>query len=177
MLIREITKEIKIDRNRSLELLTWATDSPYTAKKDKPKITAVTVKVKNFLHSFCPFVRPMLPQMISSGSGALSIERLSDFPWWLKSKLLPLLAQVMKFLNREENYFGFNSTIRFFAKLESKVTKKTGFWSLTSVWSFSFISSLSLITLAFWASMFYSNFLKKASFCSFVWLKEWLDCL
>lgn len=49
MLISEITNEIKIERNLLLTLFLCATERPYTAKNERPKIMTVTENVMIFL--------------------------------------------------------------------------------------------------------------------------------
>jgi hypothetical protein len=67
MEINEITREIKIERKRLFWLLICATDKPYTAKNDNPKIIIVMVNVINFLQIFWPSVKPILAQITSYG--------------------------------------------------------------------------------------------------------------
>ena len=154
MLISEIVSEIIIERKLLLAFDIWATESPYTAKNESPKINAVTVKVMNFLHNFCPFVKPIFGQMMSSGYGALSIVKLKVLPLWLKSNLFPAFEHVKKFRILADISLGFSSTIKFLAILESSVTKKTGFCSLFYAFILAFISSLNLVILSFWALRF-----------------------
>lgn len=122
-LIKVMTREIKIDKNLLFVLLTWATESPYTAKKDRPKMTIVMVKVMNFLINFWQSVKPILGQTMSSGYGARSILRSKVWPLWTKSNLFPLLEHVKKFRILDDIYLGLSSTIKFLATFVSKVIK------------------------------------------------------
>jgi hypothetical protein len=50
MFIKEITKDMKNERNLDEELLIWINDSPYTIMKEVPNINPVIVYVTDFLY-------------------------------------------------------------------------------------------------------------------------------
>jgi hypothetical protein len=50
MFIKEITKDMKKERNLDEELLIWIKDSPYTIMKEVPNINPVIVYVTDFLY-------------------------------------------------------------------------------------------------------------------------------